>query len=35
MLNQKGLSFRFEVAGSTEGVRTILTVQPTFRRLAR
>jgi outer membrane protein assembly factor BamA len=35
MLNQKGLSFRFEVAGSAEGVRTILTVQPTFRRLAR
>jgi outer membrane protein assembly factor BamA len=35
MLNQKGLSFRFEVAGSTEGVRTILTVEPTFRRVAR
>ena len=35
MLNQNGLSFRFEVAGSTEGVRTILTVEPTFRRIAR
>ena len=35
MLNQRGLSFRFEVAGSTEGVRTILTVEPTFRRIAR
>lgn len=35
MLNQKGLSFRFEVAGSPEGVRTILTVDPTFRRLGR
>jgi outer membrane protein assembly factor BamA len=35
MLNQKGLSFRFEVAGSPEGVRTILTIDPTFRRLDR
>ena len=35
MLNQKGLSFRFEVAGSPEGVRTILTIDPTFRRLGR
>jgi len=35
MLNQQGLSFRFEVAGSSEGVRTILTVAPTFRRIAR
>lgn len=35
MLNQKGLSFRFEVAGSAEGMRTILTVEPTFRRVAR
>ncbi len=35
MLNQKGLSFRFEVAGSTEGIRTILTIDPTFRRLGR
>jgi outer membrane protein assembly factor BamA len=35
MLNRKGLSFRFEVAGSTEGVRTILTIDPTFRRLGR
>jgi outer membrane protein assembly factor BamA len=35
MLNQSGLSFRFEVAGSTEGVRTILTVDPLFKRLAR
>lgn len=35
MLNQKGLSFRFEVAGSSDGVRTILTIEPTFRRLSR
>jgi len=35
MLNEKGLSFRFEVAGSTDGVRTILTVDPLFKRLAR
>ena len=35
LLNQKGLSFRFEVAGSREGVRTILTVDPSFRRVAR
>jgi outer membrane protein assembly factor BamA len=35
MLNQNGLSFRLEVAGSTEGVRTILTVDPLLTRLAR
>lgn len=35
LLTKTGLSFRFEVAGSTEGVRTVLTVQPTFRRVAR
>jgi outer membrane protein assembly factor BamA len=35
LLNQRGLSFRFEVAGSVEGVRTILTVDPTVRRLTR
>lgn len=35
MLNQNGLSFRFEVAGGTEGIRTILTVDPLFKRLAR
>ena len=35
LLNQKGLSFRFEVAGSTEGIRTILTVDPSSRRVAR
>lgn len=35
LLNQKGLSFRFEVAGGPEGVRTILTVDPSFRRVAR
>lgn len=35
LLTKKGLSFRFEVAGSTDGVRTVLTVQPTFRRVAR
>jgi outer membrane protein assembly factor BamA len=35
LLNRKGLSFRFEVAGGPEGVRTILTVDPSFRRVAR
>jgi outer membrane protein assembly factor BamA len=35
LLHRRGLSARFEVAGSTAGVRTILTVEPTFRRLAR
>jgi Outer membrane protein/protective antigen OMA87 len=35
LLNRKGLSFRFEVAGSREGIRTILTVDPSFRRVAR
>lgn len=35
MLNQSGLGFRFEVAGSDEGLRTILTVEPTFQRTAR
>lgn len=31
--NPKSLNFRFEVAGSTEGVRAILTVTPAFRSL--
>lgn len=35
LLNSSGISFRFEVAGSTEGVRTILTVEPSFRRVPR
>ena len=35
LLNSSGISFRFEVAGSTEGVRTILTVEPSFRRIPR
>ncbi len=35
LLNQKGLSVRFEVAGSSEGLRTILTVDPSFRRVVR
>jgi outer membrane protein assembly factor BamA len=35
LLNRKGLSARFEVAGSTAGIRTILTVDPSFRRVAR
>ncbi len=35
LLNRKGLSARFEIAGSTEGLRTILTVDPSFRRVAR
>jgi hypothetical protein len=35
LLNQKGLSARFEVAGGPEGLRTILTVDPSFRRVAR
>lgn len=34
-LNQTGLGFRFEIAGSKEGLRTILTVDPSFRRVAR
>lgn len=33
LLNSSGISARFEVAGSAEGVRTILTVEPTFRRV--
>jgi outer membrane protein assembly factor BamA len=35
LLNSSGISFRFEVAGSTEGVRTVLTVAPSFRRVPR
>lgn len=35
LLNQRGLSARFEVAGGAEGVRTILTVQSSFRRTGR
>lgn len=35
LLNRKGLSFRVEVAGGPESVRTILTVDPSFRRVAR
>jgi len=35
LLNRNGLSFRFEVAGGPEGARTILTVEPSFRRVAR
>gem|GEM_PF-5619282 len=35
VLNRKGLSARLEVAGSTEGVRTLITVEPTFRHAAR
>ena len=35
LLTQSGLGFRFEVAGSTEGVRTILTVNSSFQRGAR
>jgi hypothetical protein len=33
LLNNSGISFRFEVAGSSDGARTILTVEPSFRRL--
>jgi len=33
--NEDGLSFRAEVAAGTEGARAILTVQPSFRRVAR
>jgi hypothetical protein len=33
LLSPKGLNFRFEVAGSTEGARVILTVDPAFRSL--
>jgi len=35
LLNEDGLSFRAEVAVGTEGARAILTVQPSFRRVAR
>ena len=35
LLTRSGLGFRFEVAGSTEGVRTILTVNSSFQRGAR
>jgi len=35
LLTQSGLGVRFEVAGSTEGVRTILTVDSSFQRGAR
>jgi outer membrane protein assembly factor BamA len=35
LLNSSGISFRFEVAGSAEGARTILTVEPSFRRVPR
>lgn len=35
LLNASGISARFEVAGSPEGVRTILTVEPSFRRVPR
>jgi outer membrane protein assembly factor BamA len=35
LLDDSDISFRFEVAGGPEGVRTILTVEPTFRRIAR
>jgi hypothetical protein len=35
LLTESGLGFRFEVAGSSEGVRTILTVDSSFRRSAR
>ena len=33
LLNSSGVSFRFEVAGSAEGARTILTVEPSFPRV--
>ena len=35
LLNASGLSFRFEMAGGVEGLRTILTVEPNFRRVTR
>lgn len=35
LLNQRGLSFRVEVAGSSEGIRTVMTTEPTFRKIAR
>ena len=35
LLTTSGLGFRFEVAGSSEGVRTILTVNSSFQRSAR
>ena len=33
LLSPGGLNFRFEIAGSTEGTRVILTVDPAFRSL--
>lgn len=35
VLNRKGLNFRVEVAGSRDGPRAILTVEPSYRRVAR
>jgi len=35
LLSRTGLSFRFEVAGSSDGLRTILTVDPSFERVVR
>jgi outer membrane protein assembly factor BamA len=35
LLGPKGLTFRFEVANSEEGLQTILTVNPSFRTTAR
>jgi len=35
VLNRDGLHFRVEVAGSRDGLRAILTVEPSYRRVAR
>jgi outer membrane protein assembly factor BamA len=35
MLNRTGIAFRFEVAYSVEGLRSILTVRPSFARWSR
>ena len=35
LLKKKGLSFRFEVARSREGLRTVLTVEPSFETVVR
>ena len=35
LLGQRGVSFRFEVVGSREGLRTVLMAESSFQRLAR
>jgi len=35
LLNSRGLSARLEIAGGAEGIQSILTVEPNFRRITR